>query len=411
MRTGPKEPFGSTPRGRKPPFKGGKLPGKELGARPKPGWMDKPDGTEKPGGFHKPAGADKPGGFRKPAGADKPGGFRKPAGADKPGGFRKPAGSDKAGGFRKPAERDKPGGFRKPAGSDGPGRFDRPGRPEKPRGGDRPFGLGRISIPPGLEAVSGKNAVREALRAGKRVRRLLIAQSAPKDAVVEEVRSLAADRGIKLEELPRPLMDELSPENQGVIALATPYEYEEWGELLAKLDHPALPPAVLLLDTVQDPQNLATLLRMSEAVGLDGVVLPKRRSVHVTPSVVRSSAGAVEHLPIIQVPNLPRAAEELKKAGLWVVGIDMDGDRFPWELDMRGPIALILGGEDHGIGQLLKEHCDFLVRLPMAGKVNSLNVATAGSVVLYEMVRQRTADPVALPGGAGFGPASSKPPA
>ncbi|HZK66684.1 MAG TPA: 23S rRNA (guanosine(2251)-2'-O)-methyltransferase RlmB, partial [Chloroflexota bacterium] len=371
----------------------------------------KPSETEKPGRFRKSSETEKPGRFRKSSETEKPGGFRKPSETEKPGGFRKPAGRDKAGGFRKPAERDKPGGFRKPAGSDGPGRFDRPGRPEKPRGGDRPFGLGRISIPPGLEAVSGKNAVREALRAGKRVRRLLIAQSAPKDAVVEEVRSLAADRGIKLEELPRPLMDELSPENQGVIALATPYEYEEWGELLAKLDHPALPPAVLLLDTVQDPQNLATLLRMSEAVGLDGVVLPKRRSVHVTPSVVRSSAGAVEHLPIIQVPNLPRAAEELKKAGLWVVGIDMDGDRFPWELDMRGPIALILGGEDHGIGQLLKEHCDFLVRLPMAGKVNSLNVATAGSVVLYEMVRQRTADPVALPGGAGFGPASSKPPA
>ncbi len=148
---------------------------------------------------------------------------------------------------------------------------------------------------------------------------------------------------------------------------------------------------MLLLDTVQDPQNLGTLLRTAEALRLDAVVLPTRRSVQVTPAVVRSSAGAVEHLTVVQVVNLVRAVQELKEAGLWVAGIDAAGDRVYWDLDMSGPTALVLGGEDRGIGPLLKENCDFLIRLPMHGRVTSLNAAVAGSVVLYEMMRQRMA--------------------
>lgn len=231
--------------------------------------------------------------------------------------------------------------------------------------------------------------MREALRAAKRVRRLLVAEGGERDEVVAESIRLAQKLSISPEMVSRERLDALVQDNQGVVAVAAPFEYAGWGDLLDQLKAASKPPAVLMLDTLQDPQNLGTLLRTSEAIGLDALVLPKRRSVHVTPAVVRSSSGAVEHMSVARVPNLVRAAMDLKEIGFWVAGIDMDGDRLYWDLDMSGPTALVLGGEDHGIGQLMKENCDFLVRLPMAGKVNSLNAAVAGSVVLYEMARQR----------------------
>ena len=230
--------------------------------------------------------------------------------------------------------------------------------------------------------------MREALRAGKRVRRLLVAEG-PEDAVIQEAQRLARGLKVPVEGVPRDRLDLLAPDNQGLAAIVSPFAYTPWSDLLARLKTLDQPPALLLLDTLQDPQNLGTLIRTSEAVGLDGVVLPERRSVAVTSAVVRSSAGAVEHLAVARVTNLVRAAQELKEAGVWVAGIDVEGDRNYWELDMVGPTALVLGGEDHGIGRLMKENCDFLVRLPMQGRVSSLNAAVAGSVVLYEMRRQR----------------------
>ena len=134
-----------------------------------------------------------------------------------------------------------------------------------------------------------------------------------------------------------------------------------------------------MLDTLHDPQNFGTLLRTADVLGLEAVVLPRHRSVHVTPSVVRASAGAVEHLTIPVVSNLSKAIEELQEIGFWVAGLDMEGDRHYWDLDMTGPTAIVVGGEDHGLGRLVKEKCDFLVKLPMSGHINSLNASTAGS--------------------------------
>lgn len=246
-----------------------------------------------------------------------------------------------------------------------------------------------MALPPNTEIIYGRNAVREALRAGRRVRRLFVALEARQDEAVQDVVRLARGRGLWPEEVPREQLDVLGPDHQGTAAAVSPFPYASWRDLLSSLQRREPPPVVLLLDTVQDPQNLGALLRTSEAVGIDAVVLPKRRAVHVTPAVVRSSAGAVEHLTVAQVPNLVRAVQDLKEVGIWVAGIDMAGDRLYWDLDMAGPTALVLGGEDRGIGQLLKKSCDFLVRLPMRGLVNSLNAAVAGSIVLYEMVRQR----------------------
>lgn len=255
---------------------------------------------------------------------------------------------------------------------------------------DRRADRGRPAVtPPVTEVISGRNAVREALRAGKRVRRLLIARDSRRDALVEEVVALAREMRVPVEEMDALQLDRIAPEHRGLAAVVAPFQYAGWQELLGRLKGNPQAPPVLLLDTLHDPQNLATLIRTAEAVGVGAVVLPKRRSAQVTPAVVRSSSGAVEHIPVVQVTNLVRAAEELKQAGYWVAGIDMDGDRLYWELDMSGPTALVLGGEDHGIGQLLKQKCDFLLRLPMAGRVNSLNASVAGSIVLYEIARQR----------------------
>ncbi len=212
-----------------------------------------------------------------------------------------------------------------------------------------------------------------------------------REEYVRDAVGMARRLGIAVEEVSRGRLDSVAAEHQGLVAVVSEFEYTGWGNLLDRLKGAESPPAVLLLDTLQDPQNLGTLLRTAETAGLDALVLPKKRSVQVTPGVVRASAGAVEHMSVARVPNLVRAVEDLKGIGFWVAGIDMDGDRYSWELDMTGPTALVLGGEDRGIGPLLKGQCDFLIRLPMRGRVNSLNAAVAGSVVVYEMLRQRMA--------------------
>lgn len=229
----------------------------------------------------------------------------------------------------------------------------------------------------------------EALRAGRRVRRLFVLGGSPGDRWVEEAAEIASRGGLPVEKVDRRRLDGMALEHQGVVAEVGPYEYAPWGDLLRSLKNAEQPPAVLLLDTLHDPQNFGTLLRTADALGVGAVVLPRHRSVRVTPAVVRSSAGAVEHLTVPMVSNLARAIEDLQQAGFWVIGIDVDGDRDYWDLDMTGPTALVLGGEDHGIGRLVREKCDYMVRLPMAGHVNSLNAAVAGSIVLYEMARQR----------------------
>ncbi len=215
---------------------------------------------------------------------------------------------------------------------------------------------------------------------------------------MEEALRLAADRHILVEPLDRSKLDAMAPDHQGLVAAVAPYQYAPWGELLGRLKKSQRAPALLLLDTLHDPQNFGTLLRTADVLGLEAVVLPRHRSVHVTPSVVRASAGAVEHLTIPVVSNLSKAIEELQEIGFWVAGLDMEGDRHYWDLDMTGPTAIVVGGEDHGLGRLVKEKCDFLVKLPMSGHINSLNASTAGSVVLYEMARQRMLKAASLEG-------------
>jgi 23S rRNA (guanosine2251-2'-O)-methyltransferase len=204
---------------------------------------------------------------------------------------------------------------------------------------------------------------------------------------------LAAERSVPLQKVPRERLDALADHHQGLVAEAAPYAYADFVDLLAagRAAPAERPPLLLAVDALQDPQNFGNLLRTGLAAGIAGVVLPERRSVGVTPAVGRASAGAIEHLRIARVVNLPRALRELKQAGLWVVGLDAAGPEVYDRADLTVPLVVVVGSEGSGLGRLVAETCDLSLRLPMLGPIDSLNAAVAGSIVLYEALRQRRA--------------------
>ncbi|MDQ2786222.1 MAG: 23S rRNA (guanosine(2251)-2'-O)-methyltransferase RlmB [Chloroflexota bacterium] len=233
------------------------------------------------------------------------------------------------------------------------------------------------------------------MRAGRRKSRLLLLTEGTDDRkTVADLAELAGARGVEVEYVSRTELERRAPgvNHQGAILEVGPYPYADYDDLLAATREN--PNALLLvLDSVQDPQNLGTLLRTAEAAGVTGVVIPEHRAVQVTPAVVNASAGAVEHLPVAVVTNLVRAVEQAKEAGAWVIAAEAAPDAVPpASADLTGPLVLVIGSEGQGIGRLLRETCDLTVRIPLVGKVGSLNAATAGSILLYEVVRQRMED-------------------
>jgi 23S rRNA (guanosine2251-2'-O)-methyltransferase len=242
------------------------------------------------------------------------------------------------------------------------------------------------------EILYGRNAVREALRAGRRkIYKLVLAQGTKEASVVADIATLANKSGVPIQRVERRQLDRLGDFNhQGVAAEATPYPYVELEEILAEADQRQEMPLLLMLDCLQDPQNFGSLLRTAEIIGVHGVVIPKRRAVGITPAVVNSSAGATEHLLVARMTNLVRAMKELKAKGLWIVGLEDVPQAQPYyRSDLKMPLTLVVGSEGRGMGRLVRETCDILVRLPMRGKISSLNVAVAGSIALYEVWRQR----------------------
>lgn len=241
------------------------------------------------------------------------------------------------------------------------------------------------------EWVYGRNAVYETLRAGRRrAYRLRLAEGLQPSARLDEIKALAAAKNIANQQVRRAELDGLAEgHHQGVALQVDEYPYAHLGQLLDKAKAASVPAFFLLLDTLQDPQNLGTLLRSAEAVGVHGVILPQRRTATVTPAVVNASAGACEHLLIAQ-HNLAQAIDELKQADVWVIGLDGDPQSQPLgrlKLDM--PIALVVGSEGEGMRRLVRESCDGLLRLPMQGQVESLNAAVAGSIALYMVWQAR----------------------
>jgi len=245
------------------------------------------------------------------------------------------------------------------------------------------------------ETLYGRNAVYESLRAGRRqFYRLLIAETVRVVDVVADILRLAEAVDVPVERVPRRHLDWLGDANhQGVVLEASEYPYTDLDEILAEAQRRGDPPFLLLLDLVQDPQNLGSLLRTAEAVGVHGAVIQRRRAAGITPAVVHTSAGAVEHLRVAQVTNLPDAISRLKARDVWVVGLEnVRGAQRYDQADLSGPLALVVGSEGKGLRRLVQDRCDLMVYLPMAGEVTSLNAAVAGSVVLYEAWRQRVAE-------------------
>ena len=244
-----------------------------------------------------------------------------------------------------------------------------------------------------VELLYGRHAVLEALRAGcRRFLRIYIGQGVAQTGIINEIVAAARLRGCPVIEAPRQFMEQIGAVNhQGVAAEVGSYGYRDFDELLARAD--AADALFLVLDHLQDVQNLGTLLRTAEAMGVAGVILPERRAASITPAVVNASAGAVEHLAIALVGNLAQALAQLKAVGVWVVGLDAGSDTVPLARgDLTGRLALVVGAEGAGLARLLRERCDWLLSIPMYGRVDSLNAAVAGSVALVAARQARAED-------------------
>lgn len=243
------------------------------------------------------------------------------------------------------------------------------------------------------EWISGRNPVYEVLRAGRRhVFRLRVAEGVKEKGRITDILGLCQAKNLLVERVPRSGLDSLFSGHQGVALETSAYPYSNLADILEVASQRGEPLLVLLLDALQDPQNLGTLLRTAEATGIHGVVMPARRAATVTPAVVNASSGASEHLLIAQA-NLAQAIVALKEAGAWVVGLDSgEGALPPDRVDLDGPIGLVVGSEGEGMRMLVRDSCDFLLRLPMRGNLDSLNASVAGSITLY-MIWQRRGFP------------------
>lgn len=234
------------------------------------------------------------------------------------------------------------------------------------------------------ETIYGRNPVFEVLRAGRRqVHRLWVAEGVQEKGTLARVLELARDAGVPVARVPRARLDRASDSHQGLAADVGAYEYVGLDEILSVAEERGEAPFVLLLDVIQNPQNLGVLLRTGEAVGVHGVVLPRRRGVGITPAVVGASSGASEHLRIAS-ENLAQAIQLIKQRGVWVIGLEesAEAERLG-QVNLAGPLALVVGNEAEGMRRLVRDSCDRLLRLPMRGRVGSLNAAVAGSVALY----------------------------
>ena len=237
--------------------------------------------------------------------------------------------------------------------------------------------------------VIGRNAVKELLMGGRDVDKLYIT-SGEREGSINQLLGIASDRGIPITECDRSKLDSIAKggRHQGIIAIAAERNYSSIDEILAYAEEKGEPPFVVVCDGVEDPHNLGAIIRSAECAGAHGIIIPKRRAVGLTATVAKSSAGALEHMLVAKVTNLPSAIDDLKEKGLWIYAADMDGSTY-YKTDMKGATALVLGSEGFGISRLVKEKCDFVVSIPLYGHVNSMNVSCAAAVLLAEVARQR----------------------
>jgi len=237
--------------------------------------------------------------------------------------------------------------------------------------------------------LEGRNPVLEALRSGKSMDKIMISKDAH-GASIGEIMRKAHESGVVVKQVERAYLDKISEEgkHQGIIAFTVPYAYKDIDDILRIAENRNERPFLLILDCITDPHNFGAILRTAECAGVHGVVIPKRRAVGITSSVVKASAGALEYITIAKVTNIPAAIDELKEKGLWVIGADPSGTVYTSQ-DFSVPLALVIGGEDKGMSRLIREKCDFVTGIPLKGKIDSLNASVAAALFLYEVVRQR----------------------
>ncbi len=238
--------------------------------------------------------------------------------------------------------------------------------------------------------IEGRNAVIEALRAGTAIDKIYL-QRGETDRTLGHIASRARAAGIVVVEADRRKLDAMSRTHahQGVIALAAVREYASVADILRAAEERGEAPLVVVCDEISDPQNLGAIIRTAECAGAHGVIIPKRRSAGLTAIVAKTSAGAVAHVPVARVPNIPSLLKDLKKQGVWVFGTAAEGTTPLYNADLKGPAAIVIGSEGDGMTRLAAENCDFLVSIPMRGKLSSLNASAAAAILLYEAVRQR----------------------
>ena len=237
--------------------------------------------------------------------------------------------------------------------------------------------------------VAGRNPVLELLKTDKQIDKLYILKGDLKGSI-QKIIGIAKDRKIVMQQVDKMKLDSMSDGNahQGVVALVTGYEYSSLDEILKFAQNKGESPFLVVLDGIEDTHNLGAIVRTAESAGVHGIIIPKRRSAMVNQTVYKSSAGAVEHIKIAQVTNISQTIDNLKKAGIWFYGADADAEEAYYNTKLRGPIALLIGNEGKGISRIVKEKCDFLVRIPMKGEIGSLNASNAASILIYEVVRQ-----------------------
>ncbi|MEN6412872.1 MAG: 23S rRNA (guanosine(2251)-2'-O)-methyltransferase RlmB [Veillonellales bacterium] len=240
------------------------------------------------------------------------------------------------------------------------------------------------------EIIAGRNSVAEALKSGRPVNKILIAKG-ERSGSVRGIIAIAREQGLVVQEVEQVRLAALakSEHHQGIVALTAPVAYSTMEAILARAQIQEQPPFLVLLDELEDPHNVGAILRTADAAGVHGVLMPKRRSCPLSATVAKTSAGAVEYVPVARIGNIAQTLKQLKKAGMWIVGADMDGDKNYYEADLTGPVVIVVGSEGQGMGRLTKEQCDFVVRIPMRGQINSLNASVACSLMLYEVLRQR----------------------
>lgn len=237
--------------------------------------------------------------------------------------------------------------------------------------------------------IIGKNPVIEALKSERDINKIFIAEGSQKGQM-QQVIGLAKERNILIQFVPKKKIDGLVEGNhQGVIAQVAAYQYAELDDLFALAEKRQETPFFILLDEIEDPHNLGSIMRTADAVGAHGIIIPKRRAVGLTATVAKASTGAIEYIPVVRVTNMARTLDELKERGIWIAGTDAKGKEDFRSFDGTLPLGLVIGSEGKGMGRLIRDKCDFLIRLPMKGKVTSLNASVAAALLMYEVFRKR----------------------